>query len=77
VIAPVLFLWAVYATAVTQRIKSIVIFCNAWASATAMPLIVLPGNTPFISMYVRPKLAAERSRVLNLHAPRLARGTSP
>lgn len=43
------------------------IFRDAWGSAAAMLLIGSFGNTIFISMYVRPKLAAEKSRVLNFY----------
>ncbi|MDQ3697908.1 MAG: AI-2E family transporter [Gemmatimonadota bacterium] len=43
------------------------IFRDAWPSALLMLAIGLLGNTLFISLYVRPKLAAEKSRVLNFY----------
>jgi len=43
------------------------IFRDAWGSALAMLLIGFLGNTLFMSMYIRPKIAAEKSKVLNFY----------
>ncbi len=43
------------------------IFRDAWGSALAMLVIGFLGNTLFMSMYIRPKIAAEKSKVLNFY----------
>jgi predicted PurR-regulated permease PerM len=43
------------------------IFREAYTSAVLMLVVGFLGNTLFLSMYVRPKLAAEKSRVLNFY----------
>ncbi|MEP6690674.1 MAG: AI-2E family transporter [Gemmatimonadaceae bacterium] len=60
---PIVGSWSVYVPVAMW----LVIFRDAWVSALIMLAIGFIGNTMFISMYVRPKLAAEKSRVLNFY----------
>ncbi|MDQ6831131.1 MAG: AI-2E family transporter [Gemmatimonadota bacterium] len=60
---PIVGSWSVYLPVALW----LVIFRNAWISAAIILLVGFFGNTMFISMYVRPKLAAEKSRVLNFY----------
>jgi predicted PurR-regulated permease PerM len=45
----------------------LVIFRNAMGAAVAMVVIGTLVNTVFISTYLRPKIAADRSQVLNFY----------
>lgn len=60
---PIVGSWSVYVPVALW----LGIFRDSWGSAAAMLAIGFFGNTLFISMYVRPKLAAEKSRVLNFY----------
>ncbi|HEU4641642.1 MAG TPA: AI-2E family transporter [Gemmatimonadaceae bacterium] len=60
---PIVGSWSVYVPVALW----LIIFRDAWGAAIAMLVIGFLGNTLFISMYVRPKLAAEKSRVLNFY----------
>ena len=60
---PIVGSWTVYVPAAVW----LGIFRDSWGAAAAMLVIGFLGNTLFISMYVRPKLAAEKSRVLNFY----------
>jgi predicted PurR-regulated permease PerM len=60
---PVVGSWSVYVPVAIW----LVIFRDATASAIAMIVIGTLVNTVFISTYLRPKIAAERSKVLNFY----------
>ncbi|MFN2400106.1 MAG: AI-2E family transporter [Gemmatimonadaceae bacterium] len=60
---PILGSWTIYVPVAVW----LVIFRDNWAAAAIMLIVGFLGNTMFISMYVRPKLAAEKSRVLNFY----------
>jgi predicted PurR-regulated permease PerM len=58
---PIVGSWSVYVPVAIW----LAIFREAYVSALIVLAIGFFGNTLFISMYLRPKLAAEKSRVLN------------
>ena len=60
---PIVGSWSVYLPVAIW----LVIFRDAVGSAIAMVLIGTLVNTVFISTYLRPKIAADRSRVLNFY----------
>jgi predicted PurR-regulated permease PerM len=60
---PIVGSWSVYVPVAIW----LVIFRDAIGSAIAMVIIGSLVNTLFISMYLRPKIAADRSRVLNFY----------
>ncbi|MGI9076220.1 MAG: AI-2E family transporter [Gemmatimonadaceae bacterium] len=60
---PVVGSWSIYVPVALW----LGIFRDAWGSALAMLVIGFLGNTLFMSMYIRPKIAAEKSRVLNFY----------
>jgi predicted PurR-regulated permease PerM len=60
---PIVGSWSVYVPVAIW----LAIFREAYVSALLMLTIGFLGNTLFLSMYVRPKLAAEKSRVLNFY----------
>jgi predicted PurR-regulated permease PerM len=60
---PIVGSWSVYVPVAIW----LVVFRDAVGSAIAMVVIGTLVNTVFISMYLRPKIAAERSRVLNFY----------
>jgi predicted PurR-regulated permease PerM len=60
---PIVGSWSVYIPVAIW----LVIFRNATAEAIAMVVIGTLVNTVFISTYLRPKIAADRSRVLNFY----------
>ncbi len=60
---PIVGSWSVYLPVALW----LLIFRDNWVAALIMLLVGFFGNTMFISMYVRPKLAAEKSRVLNFY----------
>jgi predicted PurR-regulated permease PerM len=60
---PIVGSWSVYVPVAAW----LVIFRNATTAAIVMLLVGFVVNTLFISMYLRPKLAAEKSRVLNFY----------
>ncbi|HEY2025485.1 MAG TPA: AI-2E family transporter, partial [Gemmatimonadaceae bacterium] len=60
---PIVGSWSVYVPVAIW----LVIFRDAVGSAIAMVIIGTLVNTLFISMYLRPKIAADRSRVLNFY----------
>jgi predicted PurR-regulated permease PerM len=60
---PIVGSWSVYVPVAIW----LVIFRDAVGSAIAMIVIGTLVNTVFISTYLRPKIAAERSRVLNFY----------
>jgi predicted PurR-regulated permease PerM len=60
---PIVGSWSVYVPVAIW----LAIFREAYGSALLMLAIGFLGNTLFLSMYVRPKLAAEKSRVLNFY----------
>ena len=60
---PIVGSWSVYIPVAIW----LVIFRGATAAAIAMVVIGTLVNTVFISMYLRPKIAADRSRVLNFY----------
>jgi predicted PurR-regulated permease PerM len=60
---PIVGSWSVYVPVAIW----LVIFRDAVGSAIAMVVIGTLVNTVFISTYLRPKIAAERSRVLNFY----------
>ncbi len=60
---PIVGSWSVYVPVAIW----LIIFRNAVGSAIAMIVIGSVVNTAFISMYLRPKIAADRSRVLNFY----------
>jgi predicted PurR-regulated permease PerM len=60
---PIVGSWSVYVPVAIW----LMIFREAYVSALLMLAIGFFGNTLFLSMYLRPKLAAEKSRVLNFY----------
>jgi predicted PurR-regulated permease PerM len=60
---PIVGSWSVYVPVAIW----LIIFRDAVGPAVAMVLIGTIVNTVFISTYLRPKIAAERSRVLNFY----------
>ena len=60
---PIVGSWSVYVPVAIW----LVIFRDSLGAAIAMIVIGTLVNTVFISMYLRPKIAAERSRVLNFY----------
>jgi predicted PurR-regulated permease PerM len=60
---PIVGSWSVYVPVAIW----LIIFRNATGSALAMIVIGTLVNTVFISTYLRPKIAAERSKVLNFY----------
>jgi predicted PurR-regulated permease PerM len=60
---PIVGSWSVYVPVAIW----LIIFRDATASAIAMIVIGTVVNTVFISTYLRPKIAAERSKVLNFY----------
>jgi predicted PurR-regulated permease PerM len=60
---PIVGSWAVYVPVAIW----LAIFREAYGSAIAMVLVGSLVNTLFISTYLRPKIAADRSRVLNFY----------
>ncbi|MBC7789089.1 MAG: AI-2E family transporter [Anaerolineae bacterium] len=60
---PIVGSWSVYVPVALW----LGIFRDAWGSALAMLVIGFLGNTLFMSMYIRPKIAAEKSKVLNFY----------
>ena len=60
---PIVGSWSVYVPVAIW----LVIFREAYISAVLVLLIGFLGNTLFMSMYLRPKLAAKKSRVLNFY----------
>ena len=60
---PIVGSWSVYVPVAIW----LIIFRDAVGSAIAMIVIGTIVNTAFISMYLRPKIAADRSRVLNFY----------
>lgn len=60
---PIVGSWSVYVPVAIW----LAIFREAYVSAVLVLVIGFLGNTLFISMYLRPKLAAEKSRVLNFY----------
>ena len=60
---PIVGSWSVYVPVAAW----LLVFRDAPVQATLMIVIGTLVNTLFISMYLRPKLAAERSRVLNFY----------
>jgi predicted PurR-regulated permease PerM len=60
---PIVGSWSVYIPVAIW----LAIFRNAMGAAIAMVLIGTLVNTVFISTYLRPKIAADRSRVLNFY----------
>ena len=60
---PIVGSWSVYVPVAIW----LVIFRDAVGSAIAMVVIGTLVNTVFISTYLRPKIAAERSKVLNFY----------
>ena len=60
---PIVGSWSIYVPVAAW----LLVFRNAPLQATLMIVIGTLLNTLFISMYLRPKLAAERSRVLNFY----------
>jgi predicted PurR-regulated permease PerM len=60
---PIVGSWSVYVPVAVW----LIIFRDAVGSAIAMIVIGSVVNTVFISMYLRPKIAADRSRVLNFY----------
>ncbi|MDB4917826.1 MAG: rane protein [Gemmatimonadetes bacterium] len=60
---PIVGSWSVYVPVAIW----LVVFRDAVGSATAMVIIGTLVNTVFISTYLRPKIAAEKSHVLNFY----------
>jgi predicted PurR-regulated permease PerM len=60
---PIVGSWSVYVPTAIW----LAIFRDAYVSAVLMLAIGFLGNTLFLSMYLRPKLAAEKSRILNFY----------
>ncbi len=60
---PIVGSWSVYVPVAIW----LVVFRDAYGSAVAMVVIGMLVNTLFISNYLRPKIAAERSGVLNFY----------
>ena len=60
---PIVGSWSVYVPVAIW----LAIFRDAYVSSVLVLLIGFLGNTLFMSMYLRPKLAAKKSRVLNFY----------
>jgi predicted PurR-regulated permease PerM len=60
---PIVGSWSVYVPVAIW----LAVFREAYVSAVLVLVIGFLGNTLFLSMYLRPKLAAEKSRVLNFY----------
>jgi len=60
---PVVGSWLVYVPVAIY----LMVFRGDVVGGTAMLLIGLLGNTIFLSLYLRPKVAAEKSRILNFY----------
>jgi predicted PurR-regulated permease PerM len=60
---PIVGSWSVYVPVAIW----LAVFREAYVSAILVLAIGFLGNTLFLSMYLRPKLAAEKSRVLNFY----------
>ena len=60
---PIVGSWSVYVPVAIW----LAIFREAYVSSVLVLLIGFLGNTLFMSMYLRPKLAAKKSRVLNFY----------
>jgi predicted PurR-regulated permease PerM len=60
---PIVGSWSVYVPVAAW----LAVFRHAPGAAATMVIVGLLVNTVFISMYLRPKLAADRSRVLNFY----------
>jgi predicted PurR-regulated permease PerM len=60
---PIVGSWSVYVPVAIW----LAIFREAYVSAVLVLVIGFFGNTLFLSMYLRPKLAAEKSRILNFY----------
>ena len=60
---PIVGSWSIYLPVAVW----LMIFREAYVSALLMLVIGFFGNTLFISMYLRPKIAAEKSQVLNFY----------
>jgi predicted PurR-regulated permease PerM len=60
---PIVGSWSIYVPVALW----LLIFRSAPTSALLMVVIGFAVNTLFISMYLRPKIAADRSRVLNFY----------
>jgi predicted PurR-regulated permease PerM len=60
---PIVGSWSIYVPVAAW----LLIFRSAPTSALLMVVIGFAVNTMFISMYLRPKIAADRSRVLNFY----------
>jgi predicted PurR-regulated permease PerM len=60
---PIVGSWSVYVPVAIW----LAIFREAYVSSILVLLIGFFGNTLFMSMYLRPKLAAKKSRVLNFY----------
>lgn len=58
---PIVGSWSVYVPVAGW----LLVFGDSWAKALIVLLVGFFGNTLLISMYVRPKVAAEKSRVLD------------
>lgn len=58
---PIVGSWSVYVPVAGW----LLIFGDSWVKALIVLVVGFFGNTMFISMYVRPKIAAEKSRVLD------------
>jgi predicted PurR-regulated permease PerM len=58
---PIVGSWSVYVPVAAW----LLIFGDSWVSALIVLLVGFFGNTLLISLYVRPKIAAEKSRVLD------------
>lgn len=58
---PIVGSWSVYVPVAAW----LLIFGDSWVSALTVLLVGFFGNTLMISLYVRPKIAAEKSRVLD------------
>jgi predicted PurR-regulated permease PerM len=60
---PIVGSWSVYVPVAIW----LAVFREAYVSSVLVLVIGFLGNTLFLSMYLRPKLAAEKSRVLNFY----------
>lgn len=60
---PIVGSWSIYVPVALW----LLVFRGATVPAIVMVLVGFFGNTLFVSMYLRPKLAADRSRVLNFY----------
>jgi predicted PurR-regulated permease PerM len=58
---PIVGSWTVYVPVAAW----LLVFGESWTSALIVLMVGFFGNTLLISLYVRPKIAAEKSRVLD------------